>query len=82
VLLSQYNEHVGKGVIHPEFTDTVKQKFDFGGELLMGHLRYGTSGGYNSSCHPFFRRSPWPTRNLALCGQFQPDQHGGAEPDR
>jgi len=71
VLLSQYNEHVAKGVIHPEFTDTVKQKFDFGGELLMGHLRYGTSGGYNiSSCHPFFRRSPWPTRNLALCGNF------------
>jgi len=71
VLLSQYNAHVASGVIHPEFTDTVKQKFDFGGELLMGHLRYGTSGGYNiSSCHPFFRRSPWPTRNLALCGNF------------
>jgi amidophosphoribosyltransferase len=58
-------------VIHPEFTETVKKHFDFGGELLMGHLRYGTSGGYNmSSCHPFFRRSPWPTRNLALCGNF------------
>jgi amidophosphoribosyltransferase len=71
VLLSQYNDHVARGVIHPEFTDTVKQNFDFGGELLMGHLRYGTSGGYNiSSCHPFFRRSPWPTRNLALCGNF------------
>ncbi len=70
-LLGQYNEHVDSGVIHPEFTDTVKRNFDFGGELLMGHLRYGTSGGYNiSSCHPYFRRSPWPTRNLALCGNF------------
>lgn len=70
-LLGQYNGHVDTGVIHPEFTDTVKQHFDFGGELLMGHLRYGTSGGYSlSSCHPFFRRSPWPTRNLALCGNF------------
>src|SRR4051812_15191838 len=70
-LLSQYNDHVDAGVIHPEFTDTVKKNFDFGGELLMGHLRYGTSGGYNiSSCHPYFRRSPWPTRNLALCGNF------------
>ncbi len=70
-LLAQYNEHVDAGVIHPEFTDTVKKHFDFGGELLMGHLRYGTSGGYNiSSCHPYFRRSPWPTRNLALCGNF------------
>ena len=70
-LLAQYNEHVASGTIHPEFADTVKRNFDFGGELLMGHLRYGTSGGYSlSSCHPFFRRSPWPTRNLALCGNF------------
>ncbi|MCP5529847.1 MAG: amidophosphoribosyltransferase [Opitutaceae bacterium] len=70
-LLAQYNGKVDAGVIHPEFPDTVKKSFDFGGELLMGHLRYGTSGGYNmSSCHPFFRRSPWPTRNLALCGNF------------
>jgi amidophosphoribosyltransferase len=70
-LLGQYNEHVDSGVIHPEFTDTVKKNFDFGGELLLGHLRYGTSGGYSlSSCHPYFRRSPWPTRNLALCGNF------------
>ncbi len=70
-LLEQYNSNVKAGTIHPEFTDTVKKHFDFGGELLMGHLRYGTSGGYNiSSCHPYFRRSPWPTRNLALCGNF------------
>src|SRR5690606_26000607 len=70
-LLQQYNGHRDTGVIHPEFTETVKKNFDFGGELLLGHLRYGTSGGYNiSSCHPFFRRSPWPTRNLALCGNF------------
>ncbi|MBW7894451.1 MAG: amidophosphoribosyltransferase [Opitutaceae bacterium] len=70
-LLGQYNDQVDAGVIHPEFPDTVRKSFDFGGELLMGHLRYGTSGGYNmSSCHPFFRRSPWPTRNLALCGNF------------
>jgi len=71
LLLKSYQEKVGQGIIHPEFADTVKRHFDFGGELLMGHLRYGTSGGYNlSSCHPFFRRSPWPTRNLALCGNF------------
>ncbi|MBT5901355.1 MAG: amidophosphoribosyltransferase [Opitutaceae bacterium] len=70
-LLNNYHKQVDKGNIHPEFSETVKQNFDFGGELLLGHLRYGTSGGYNiSSCHPFFRRSPWPTRNLALCGNF------------
>ena len=70
-LLAQYQEKVSAGDIHPEFADTVKRNFDFGGELLLGHLRYGTSGGYSlSSCHPYFRRSPWPTRNLALCGNF------------
>ncbi len=70
-LLGQYNAKVASGAIHPEFPDTVKQNFDFGGDLFLGHLRYGTSGGYNlSACHPFFRRSPWPTRNLALCGNF------------
>jgi amidophosphoribosyltransferase len=71
LLLKDYNGKVAAGTIHPEFAETAKQHFDFAAELLMGHLRYGTSGGYNlSSCHPFFRRSPWPTRNLALCGNF------------
>jgi amidophosphoribosyltransferase len=70
-LLGQYNEKVASGAIHPEFPETVKKQFDFGGELFLGHLRYGTSGGYNlSACHPYFRRSPWATRNLALCGNF------------
>jgi amidophosphoribosyltransferase len=70
-LLGQYKGKVASGEIHPEFPETVKRKFDFGGELFLGHLRYGTSGGYNlSACHPYFRRSPWATRNLALCGNF------------
>jgi amidophosphoribosyltransferase len=70
-LLGQYNDKVAAGTIHPEFAETVKKEFDFGGELFLGHLRYGTSGGYNlSACHPYFRRSPWATRNLALCGNF------------
>ena len=70
-LLRQYQDMVTRGVIHPEFTETVKQHFDFGAELYLGHLRYGTSGGYGlGSLHPFFRRSSWPTRNLMLAGNF------------
>ena len=70
-LLQQYSEMVASGTIHPEFTETVKKNFDFGAELYLGHLRYGTSGGYSlSASHPFFRRSPWPTRNLMLAGNF------------
>jgi amidophosphoribosyltransferase len=70
-LLQQYEAQVADGTIHPEFPDTVKRHFDFGAELYLGHLRYGTSGGYSlSACHPYFRRSPWPTRNLMLGGNF------------
>ena len=58
-------------MIHPEFADTVKTNFGYGGEVLMGHLRYGTSGVYSSSnCHPFVRQSNWPTKNLMLAGNF------------
>jgi amidophosphoribosyltransferase len=70
-LLARYNQLVGEGTVHPEFTDSAKKSFDFCGELYLGHLRYGTSGGYNlSACHPYFRRSSWPTRNLVLAGNF------------
>jgi len=70
-LNSDYDALVAKGIVHPEFPDTVKKNFDYGAEVLLGHLRYGTSGDYNeSSCHPFFRRSSWPGRNLMLAGNF------------
>lgn len=69
--LENYQNMVEKGIIHPEFPDTVKNNFDFGGEILMGHLRYGTSGVYSSNnCHPFVRQSNWPTKNLMLAGNF------------
>jgi amidophosphoribosyltransferase len=69
--LKQYDKAVREGLIVPEFTDSAKHHFDFAGEVLMGHLRYGTSGELKeSSCHPYFRRSNWPTRNLMVCGNF------------
>lgn len=67
----QYNKLVRDGHLHPEFVPSIKEKFDFCAEYYMGHLRYGTSGGYSLSvCHPFFRRSSWPTKNLMLAGNF------------
>src|SRR5688572_10592961 len=39
-LLAGYNAKVDAGTIHPEFAETVKKHFDFGGELFVGHLRY------------------------------------------
>ena len=41
------------------------------GELLLGHLRYGTQGRNNVQfCHPFVKQHTIPVRNLALAGNF------------
>jgi amidophosphoribosyltransferase len=51
--------------------DYFKQHSPFGGEVLLGHLRYGTYGGSESNlCHPFIRENNWMTRNLMLAGNF------------
>ena len=43
----------------------------FQGEILMGHLRYSTTGKSGLSfVHPFLRRNNWRARNLCLCGNF------------
>ncbi len=69
--LSKFDELCEKGIIDPQDPESVKNHFDFGGELLVGHLRYGTSGLFNEgSCHPFIRRSNWPTKTLMVCGNF------------
>ena len=65
------NKLIKKGDAFMEFPDTVKEHFDYGGELLLGHLRYGTSGAYGSTtCHPYFRKSNWPCKNLMVAGNF------------
>ena len=62
---------IKKGVAFPEFPETIKKHFEYGGELLLGHLRYGTSGSYGSTtCHPYFRKSNWPGKNLMIAGNF------------
>ena len=52
----------------PEY---LRSKVPFAGELLLGHLRYGTHGGNNFNlCHPFIRENNWMSRNLMLAGNF------------
>ena len=49
----------------------MKGHLNFMGELLLGHLRYGTQGKNNVEfCHPFIKRDIIPARNLALAGNF------------
>ena len=51
--------------------DWQKRNNPFVGELLLGHLRYGTYGrNTDSYCHPFIRENNWMTRNLVLAGNF------------
>ncbi|MGB0745074.1 MAG: amidophosphoribosyltransferase, partial [Opitutales bacterium] len=69
--LKAYQKLVNAGTIHPEFPQTVKDNFEFGGEVLLGHLRYATSGHYKrENCHPYVRESNWPTKSLMLAGNF------------
>ena len=49
----------------------MKGHVNYLGELLLGHLRYGTQGKNSVEfCHPFIKRHTIPARNLALAGNF------------
>lgn len=49
----------------------MKGNIRFIGELLLGHLRYGTQGRNRVEfCHPFIKRHTIPALNLALAGNF------------
>lgn len=49
----------------------LQENFAFTGEVLLGHLRYGTYGGNSiEHCHPFLRQNNWRTRSLVLAGNF------------
>lgn len=69
--IKKLNKRARKKCIDLQDPESVKSGFDFGGEILMGHLRYGTSGQFDTgSCHPYMRRSNWPTRTLMVLGNF------------
>lgn len=54
-----------------QYPGLMKGHLSFLGELLLGHLRYGTQGKNNVEfCHPFIKRHTIPARNLALAGNF------------
>ncbi|MEP6926156.1 MAG: amidophosphoribosyltransferase [Ginsengibacter sp.] len=74
-IFSQIGEQINEiEKYHPEIEQhagLMKGHIDFLGELLLGHLRYGTQGKNNVQfCHPFIKRNTIPSRNLALAGNF------------
>ncbi len=62
-------EHYHPGIKnHPGL---MKGNVKFLGELLIGHLRYGTQGKNKVEyCHPFIKRDTIPLRNIAMAGNF------------
>lgn len=54
-----------------QYPKLLKGYLRFMGEVLMGHLRYGTQGKNNVDfCHPFFKPDISPVRNLMMAGNF------------
>ena len=53
---------------HPE---KLKEEVPYIGELMLGHVRYGTFGKNSiESVHPFLRQNNWMHRNLIVAGNF------------
>ncbi len=49
----------------------LERNFDYSGQLLLGHLRYGTHGENDISyCHPVIRTNNWKSRSLVCAGNF------------
>jgi amidophosphoribosyltransferase len=72
-------QRVGKEIeeleqYHPDIRNhpgLMKGHVNFLGEILLGHLRYGTQGKNKLEyCHPFVNRDTIPARNLAMAGNF------------
>jgi amidophosphoribosyltransferase len=74
-VFSQINERINDEMAsHPEYTDNVelqKANIPYVGELMLGHVRYGTFGKNSlESVHPFLRQNNWMHRNLIIAGNF------------
>ncbi|AUP79616.1 amidophosphoribosyltransferase [Flavivirga eckloniae] len=74
-IFAQINERVNNELTaHPEYTNDValqKRNIPYIGEVLLGHVRYGTFGKNSvESVHPFLRQNNWMHRNLIMAGNF------------
>lgn len=74
-IFTQINKRISTSLeMHPHYKDSValqKQNVPYLGELLLGHVRYGTFGKNSiESVHPFLRQNNWMHRNLIVAGNF------------
>ena len=74
--LTDIFEEVGAALndIPKEFrndADYLRKHYPYAGEMLLGHLRYGTYGGNSiENINPFLRQNNWMARNLMLAGNY------------
>lgn len=70
-LFDQVYYHFNKLKEYQQDAQWLKDNKPYMGELLLGHLRYGThSDNSIETCHPFLRQNNWISRNLLLAGNF------------
>ena len=74
-IFAQINERINEEISqNPQYQDNValqKKNIPYIGELLLGHVRYGTFGKNSvESVHPFLRQNNWMHRNLIVAGNF------------
>lgn len=74
-IFAQINDRINNELKeHPEYENNValqKKNIPYIGELLLGHVRYGTFGKNSiESVHPFLRQNNWMHRNLIVAGNF------------
>lgn len=63
--------NVSRHIVHGQQEGMSTEELPFYGSLLMGHLRYSTTGKHGLQyLHPFMRRDMYRARSLAVCGNF------------
>lgn len=62
---------VAQHILAAQADGMAQEELPFYGSLLMGHLRYSTTGKHGLQyIHPFMRRDMYRARSLAVCGNF------------
>ena len=74
-VFSQINNRINEALENnPSLKEDVslqKKHIPYVGEVMLGHVRYGTFGKNSvESVHPFLRQNNWKHRNLILAGNF------------
>lgn len=74
-IFTRISQRINEGFkANPSLKDDVtlqKRELPYIGEVIMGHVRYGTFGKNSiENVHPFLRENNWMYRNLIMAGNF------------